>query len=83
LVEDLKSVLAAKTGISATDILLKSAEAVDWPDACLGLAKPDEACAQVLTPGYRVILSASLQNYEFHTNRSGTLVRLVGDEAGS
>jgi hypothetical protein len=46
-----------------------SVEAVDWPDACLGAARPDEACAQVITPGYRVIVEQSGATIEYHTAR--------------
>jgi hypothetical protein len=66
--------LALGSGTHAIEIV--SVEAVDWPDACLGLPRPDEACAQVITPGLRVVLSAGARAYEYHTNLA-THVRLV------
>jgi hypothetical protein len=66
--------LAARLGTRAIEIV--SVQPVDWPNACLGLARPDEACAQVITPGLRVILSAASRQYEYHTDLS-TRVRLV------
>ena len=56
---------------------LVSAELVDWPDACLGIQTPGVMCAQVITTGYKVVLSANGQEYEFHTNESGDVVRPV------
>ena len=56
---------------------LVSAEPVDWPDACMGIQTPGVMCAQVITPGYKVVLSANGLEYEFHTNESGDVVRPV------
>jgi hypothetical protein len=58
--------LAQRLG-SADGIALKSFERVDWPDSCLGVYQPDVACAAVVSPGYRVILEANGQTYEYHT----------------
>ena len=65
--------LADLLTVDPTFITVVSVDSVDWPDACLGVPIPG-ACAQVITPGYRVILSAGGQNYEFHTNQDGTQV---------
>lgn len=80
LVEDLKSVLSVETGIPSYEISFVSAEAVDWPDACLGVHNPDELCAQMITPGYRVILGTIDQQYEVHTDRSGQNIRIKDEE---
>lgn len=48
--------LAEWLGVPETDLRLTRIEAVDWPDACLGVANPALACAEVITPGYRVTL---------------------------
>ena len=47
---------------------MKSVEFVEWPDACLGIAQRDVACAEVITPGYRIILEANGATYEYHTD---------------
>ncbi|GAB4229197.1 MAG: hypothetical protein Kow00121_58140 [Elainellaceae cyanobacterium] len=80
LVEDLKSVLSMKTGVPSYEILFISAEATNWPDACLGAADADEVCAQVITPGYRVILSTLTEEFTFHTDRLGENLRLLEDD---
>jgi len=50
---------------------LVTVEQVDWPDACLGVAEPDQVCAQVITPGYRVIVERAGGRIEYHTSRVG------------
>ena len=43
----------------------------NWPDACLGIARPDTACLQVITPGYVIILDdPQLGRIEYHTSRA-------------
>jgi len=49
-----------------------SQEEKTWPDSCLGCPKTGEMCAQVMTPGYRVVLRVSEATYEYHTDLGGT-----------
>lgn len=60
--------IAVHTGRPHSGIQVVNVEAVDWPDACLGVPIPNAMCAQVVTPGYRVSLSAEGQTYEVHTD---------------
>lgn len=48
--------LAGWTGFPESEFRLTAIEAVEWPDACLGVRNPAVACAEVITPGYRVKL---------------------------
>lgn len=70
----IRALVEAK-GLGADEISVVSVEAVEWNDACLGLAGPDEMCAQVITPGYRIILEANGEQSEFHTDATGQTVR--------
>jgi len=47
----------------------------DWPDSCLGLSGPGEACLQVITPGWRVVLQAGGVEYALRTDEFGTVIR--------
>jgi hypothetical protein len=69
--------LAQRLKIDVNTITLVSVEPVDWPDACLGIQTPGVMCAQVITTGYKVVLEANGQQYEYHTNESGSAVRLA------
>ncbi len=69
--------LRSRLGVASAEIGLVSAEQEQWPDGCLGAAEPGEMCTQAIVEGYRVILEAGGQKYEFHTNMDGSLVREV------
>jgi hypothetical protein len=73
--------LVGLTGLPRSEIELLSQTAVDWPSSQLGCPREEVAGAQVITPGYRIILLARGQRYEYHTNR-GSRVVLCPDEAG-
>jgi hypothetical protein len=43
---------------------------VDWPDACAGLVESGRACAQIVTPGYRILINAPGRGtIEYHASR--------------
>ena len=63
-------------GISTGDIHVVSVEAVQWPDSCLGLAQSREVCAEVIVPGYQIILQVGNNTYEIHTDQTGENIRL-------
>ncbi|HEY1250909.1 MAG TPA: hypothetical protein VGH97_06940 [Thermoanaerobaculia bacterium] len=48
-----------------------SQDETTWNDSCLGCPQTGENCAQVLTPGYRVVLRVSDATYEYHTDMGG------------
>lgn len=77
LVENLKTILATELGIASTDVLVQETAPIEWSDSCLDLPRPDELCAQVITPGYRIILSNLTQTFEFHTDQLGQNIRRV------
>ena len=66
--------VAQNLGLAAEQIRLVSTEAVEWPDSCLGITTEGNACAQVITNGFRVILDAAGKQVEYHTNEDGTVV---------
>ncbi|MDH6056230.1 hypothetical protein [Umezakia ovalisporum] len=47
-----------------------------WNDGCLNLAAADELCTQALVPGWRVTVTGAGESLVYHTNESGSLVRL-------
>ena len=77
-----KADLAARLGLSEAEITVQSAEPVEWPDASLGCPQPGMMYAQVITPGYRVLLAAQGQAYEYHTARANQVI-LCQPEEGS
>ena len=82
-VESTPAQLAAVTSLSETlsvaanQITLVSTEAVTWPDGCLGIVRVGVLCTQGEVPGFKIILEANGQKYEFHTNQDGSIVLLA------
>jgi hypothetical protein len=68
--------LSARLGVEPEAITFVDNEFTQWPDSCLGAASPGEACAQVITPGFVVILVHDNLEYEYHTD-TGTRVVLT------
>lgn len=82
-VEAARAFLVARLGVGPERIALVAVEPVEWPDAGLGCPQPGQTYAQVITPGYRVMLEVGRRQYELHTDRSGARVALcVGPVAG-
>jgi hypothetical protein len=67
--------LSDELGVPVDEIDYVSYERQEWPDACLGLAEEGEMCAQVITPGWRVVLKAQGQEFVFRTDQDGEIVR--------
>jgi hypothetical protein len=67
--------LAQDLGVPVEQLEIVEIEQVEWPDACLGLAEAGEMCAQVITPGWRAIVSVDSQEYEIRTDETGDQMR--------
>lgn len=76
-VRALRTQVAAQLQIAPEEVSVIDAEAVEWPDACLGAGSPQEGCALVVTPGYRITLAVNGHEYVYHTDRGPYWLRLV------
>jgi hypothetical protein len=76
LVEQAKQLLpqAAEIQVSSADIKLAAMESQEWPDSSLGCPQPEQMYAQVITPGYIIMLEANGTQYEFHSDAQNTVV---------
>jgi hypothetical protein len=68
------SELSTARSVALESIALISTTAVNWPDSCLGVIRPNLGCADAITPGFRVIAEAKGMQFEYHTDQSGALV---------
>ena len=73
LIVKAKEDLARYLGMDMSKITLVSASAVDWPDSSLGCPEPDTMYAQVITPGYRILLAVDGLTYSYHGDKSTQL----------
>ncbi|MHB0912695.1 MAG: hypothetical protein ACYC2Y_04530 [Armatimonadota bacterium] len=63
-----KADLAKRFDLQAQDIELVEAQPTTWPDTALGMPESGKAYAQVMTPGFRVILEARGSGYLYTTS---------------
>jgi hypothetical protein len=71
--------LSAKLGIDTNQIKVIAFEEVTWRDSSLGCPQPGMAYLQVLSEGYRIVLQANGQNYDYHTNMNNQFVLCMPD----
>ena len=79
LVQMAKEDLARRLELSVSEISVISVEAVDWPDTSLGCPEPGMMYAQVITPGYLIVLDAKGQTCEYHSDEGQLVVLCQGD----
>jgi hypothetical protein len=72
-----RQILAQQLRVNLDGIVILSAERVQWSNSCLGAPTEGEACAEAVTPGYRVVLEAGGLHYIYHTDEAGSAVRLA------
>lgn len=69
--------VSSQKNVPVDQLEIVSEEVADWPDACLGLAGPDEVCAMMLTPGWAFGVSDGSQTWQYRTDLEATQVRLA------
>lgn len=62
--------LSKRLGADPAKIVIKSVQSVNWPDTSLGCPQPGMMYAQVITPGYKVVLTVGGKDYTYHTSRN-------------
>ena len=75
-----KEDLAKRLGATVEKITVLGVEAVEWPDTSLGCPQPGKTYAQVITAGYRIILKAGGEQYEYHSDNEGRQLVLCQDD---
>jgi len=73
-IERAREDLAQRLGVSVEEIEVQAVEAVEWPDASLGCPQPGMMYAQVITPGYRILLQVGGKTYEYHSDRKRVIL---------
>ena len=73
LIEKAKADLSQRLSISADNIVVVEATSVIWPDSSLGCPQEGMAYAQVLTPGYLILLEYRDNKYEYHAGKDTSI----------
>ncbi|MBW1739912.1 MAG: hypothetical protein JRJ42_02125 [Deltaproteobacteria bacterium] len=63
-----KKDLSARLKVPITSISIIRIEAINWSNTSLGFPREGMIYAQVITPGYKIILSAQGKHYEYHSD---------------
>jgi hypothetical protein len=74
-VDAARKYIMQKTGAERSQMVVLEAHEREWPDMCLGLANPDEVCAQAIVPGYDIKINAKGRDYQLRTNGDGSDIR--------
>lgn len=60
--------LASRQGADQSEVAVETVERVEWRDSSLGCPQPGMMYAQVITPGYRIILRLDGVRYTYHAD---------------
>lgn len=74
LVAKVSQDLADRLQIDVSQVVLISSQAVQWRDSSLGCPEPGMMYMTVITPGYRLVLRANGELFEYHTGRNDLFV---------
>lgn len=74
-VADALEMVREQLGVASEQVEVVSFTQMDWPDGCLGLAEPDEACTLAIVPGWQLMVLAAGTTYEVRTNLTGDMIR--------
>lgn len=69
-----KEDLSKRVSNTVDQIKTVAVEKKEWPDSSLGCPQPGYMYAQVITPGYWIILEANGEKYDYHTDLEGRVV---------
>ncbi len=72
--------LAQRLGVLPSAIHVLKVAAVEWSDTSLGCPKEGMMYAQVITPGFLILLQAQGRLYEYHTDRGNYAVLCLPPE---
>lgn len=65
------ALLVSTLGINAREVSFDTVKAMQWPNAAIGCPEPGRAYADVIVPGWMIILRYDSKLYEYHADREG------------
>jgi hypothetical protein len=77
LIVKAKEDLAKRLAITLTGINMIEATEVVWPDSSLGCPQKGMAYAEVLTPGYLILLEYNNTKYEYHAGKGPEVIYCI------
>jgi hypothetical protein len=66
--------VAAHLGVDLSAVRVDQVEPRQWSDSSLGCPQPGNLYAQIVTPGFLIIISSSTKQLEYHSDARGHVV---------
>lgn len=66
--------VARQLGTKSNSVIILDVEEVAWRDSSLGCPQPGMVYLQVITPGYRILLQAGDETYEYHSDQKRAIL---------
>lgn len=76
VVDAIRNDISRREGIAPKNLKIADYNSRTWRNGCLELAQPDEICTQALVPGWRVVVTHGQKKWVYHTNQTGSVIRL-------
>ncbi len=76
VVNTLRQDLSKRTGIPTNQLRYIEGTPQTWTNGCLGLARPDEMCTQMLVNGWRIVFANGSNRWVYRTDATGQTYRL-------
>jgi hypothetical protein len=68
---------AAELGVEPSALTVSAIEAADWPGASLGCPEEGGVYAQIVSPGYRILVTDGVATLEYHTGLNDAFVNCL------
>jgi len=65
---------ATQLGATAGNLSVERVEAREWSDSSLGCPRQGQMYAQVITPGFFIVIAGSGKRLEYHSDERGRVV---------
>jgi hypothetical protein len=66
---------ARRSGSPTYRLRIVKSQRQDWPDGCLGLARPGEFCTRNIVPGWEVAVEVEGKYWLYRANQTGSVVK--------
>jgi hypothetical protein len=83
LVQSIRNDAGQRQGIDPGNVQITASQSVDWNDASLGCPQHQVAYAQVITPGFLIVVDAGGNRLSYHTDAGGRFVVCEGSPPAS
>jgi hypothetical protein len=74
LLEEALEDAAQRAGVATAEVRLAEVEEVEWRDGSLGCPEPGMMYPQVIIPGFRFVIEAGSETYNYHSDMGSRVI---------